>query len=348
MNIVHILKNKNLETLQYIYNKLLNNVLQGENASDFFSVKNEDFVKVILIESNVLNIFEAEQKVYQKYKQYIKKDTIFLQHVDKNYVEIVKSSGHKKIVSYKRVIESIKESIPLHSIEHIVRDAVSRALSKENITQLCNEAVIEESGNARSDPYYCRSGSTIKRLRKELIAKTLDSVSEYLGSEISAEIQKHIESEIRSKFDPSLFQFDFGLASMVLVETLSFGAIALVTALINPFAGLLVAVVGGLVTYFTAVNVNSPSWRRNVANEIYEKISENKQTVLKELSSNIKKRCEVTADHLTKVIRQLEDFLRRIHLTDQKAREYFLAIFCYGLIKLYFLHKCLIAVFYHT
>lgn len=242
-------------------------------------------------------------------------------------VEIAKLSAHRKIVSYKHVIESIRESIPLHSIENIVRDAVNRTLSKENITQLCNDAVIEESGNSRSDPYYCRSGSTIKRLKKELVKKTLDSVSQYLGSEISVEIQKHIESELRGKFDPSSFVFDFGLASLVLLETFSFGALALVAGLINPLAGLLVAFVGGLVTFFTAVNVNDPSWRRNVANEIYEKVSENKQKVIKELTSDIKKRCEVTADHLTRVIRQLEDHIRRIHLIDQKAREYFVVIF---------------------
>lgn len=310
------------------YNRLSNNVLQVDNASDFFSVENKDLVKVILIESNLPTVFEAEEKVSERYKEYIKRDNIYLQHVDKKYfyVEIAKSSAHKKIASFKQVIESIKESIPLHSIENIVRNAVDRALSKENITQLCNKAFIEESGNAYSDPYYSRSDSTIKRLKEELVKKTFDSVSQYLGSEISAEIQKHIESEQRTKFDPSLFVFDFGLASLVTIETFSFGALALVAGLIDPLAGLLVAFVGGLITFFTAVNVNDPSWRRNVANEIYEKVSEKKQKVIRELTSDIKNRCKISADHLTRVIRQLEDHIRRIHLIDQKAREYF--FFC--------------------
>lgn len=311
--------------MMHTYNIQSNNVLQVDNASDFFSVENKDLVKVIQIESNLPTVFEAETKVFKRYGEYIKRDNIYLQHVDMKYlyVEIAKASAKKKIASFKQVIESIRESIPSHSIENIVRNAVDRALSKENITQLCNEAFIEESGNARSEPYYCRSGSTIKRLKKELVKKTLESVSQYLGSEISTEIHKHIESELRTKFDPSSFVFDFGLASLLIVETFSFGALALVAGLINPLAGLLVAVVGGLVTYLTAVNVNDPSWRRNVANEIYEKVSENKQKVIRELTSDIKNRCEITTDHLTRVIRQLEDHMRRIKLIDQEAREYF-------------------------
>lgn len=290
-------------------------------------MKNDDLVKVILIEGVSQNISKTKKMVYQEYKWYFQNEKFYPQHVDEKWVEIAKLSAHRKLVSFKHVIESIRESIPLHSIENIVRDAVNRALSKENITQLCNDAVIGESGNAQSDPYYCRSSSTIRRLKGELMKKTLDSVSEYLGSEISAEIQKHIESEIKSRFDPSLFHFNFGLASKVLVNTLSFGAVALFTAIIFPWTGLLIAVVGGFVTWFTSVNVNSPLWRRNVANEIYKQVSDSKQKLLKELASDMKKRCEITADQLTSVIRQLEGLIRRIDLIDQKARKYFFYIF---------------------
>lgn len=285
---------------------------------DSFSEKNEDLVKVILIESNLQNIIETKYEVYHKYKWYFPTEHVHVQHISEQFVEIAKLSGKRKIESFKHVIESIRESIPLHSIEFIVRKAVNRALSKENITQLCNDAVIAECGNSMSDAYYCRSGSTIERLKGELVKKTMKSVSNHLGSEISAEIQKHIESEIKSKFDPSLFNFNFGLASSVIVDTLSVGAIALVTALIFPMAGLFIAVVGSLMTLFSAVNVNSPLWRRDVANEIYKKVSDKKQKVLEELASDMKKRCEKTADQLTGIIRQLEDHLRRIHLIDQQ------------------------------
>lgn len=269
------------------------------------------------------NISETKKKVYQEYKGYFLKETFYLQHMSEQFVEIAKLSAHRKIVSFKHVIESIRESIPLHCIEHIVKKAVNRALSEENITQLCNAAVIPESGNSRSDPYYCHSGSTIERLKGELVETTLKSVSKHLGSEISAEIQKHIESEIKNKFDPSLFNFNFGLALSVIFDTLSVGAVALANALNFPFDELFIAVVGSLITLFSAVNVNSQSWRRDVAFEIYKLVSDKKQKVLEELASDMKKRCEITADQLTGIIRQLEDHIRRIHPIDQKERKYF-------------------------
>lgn len=268
------------------------------------------------------NISETKNKVYHEYEGYFPTGALYVQHESEQFVEIAKLSAKRKIESFKHVIESIREGIPLHSIEDIVREAVNRALSKENITQLCNAAVIAESGNSMSDPYYCRSGSTIERLKGELVGKTLKSVSKHLGSEISAEIQKHIESEIKSKFDPSLLNSNFGLASNVIVDTLSVGAIALVTALIFPMAGLVIAVVRSLITLFSAVDVNSPLWRRDVANEIYKKVSNKKQKFLEELASDMKKRCEITADQLTGIIRQLEDHIRRIHPIDQKERKY--------------------------
>lgn len=62
----------------YLYNRLLNNVLQVDNVLDFFFVENKDFVKVILIESNLLIVFEVEEKVFERYKEYIKRDNIYL------------------------------------------------------------------------------------------------------------------------------------------------------------------------------------------------------------------------------------------------------------------------------
>lgn len=84
--------------MMHTYYILSNNVLQVDNASDFFSVENKDLVKVIQIKSNLPTVFEAEKKVFEKYEEYIKRDNIYLQHVDMKYlyVEIAKSSAKKK------------------------------------------------------------------------------------------------------------------------------------------------------------------------------------------------------------------------------------------------------------
>lgn len=271
------------------------------------------------------NISETKKGVHEEYKKYLCKETFYLQHEGEQFVEIAKLSAHRKIVSYKHVIESIRDGIPLHSVEHIVRDAVNRSLSEENITQLCNEAVIAESGNAWSHPYKCHFNATVSRLKRELETKTMNLVYDHLRSGISAEIQKHIESKIKSKFDPSLFHSDFDLSSLEIVDTFLIELLCRFLPFISPVAGLII-VANHLTTLFSPVNVNSPSWRGEVANDIYRQVSAKKQAVIKELTAAVQRSCEVTADHLTIVIRQLEDCISRIHLIDQEARGYFVAI----------------------
>lgn len=72
-----------------------------------------------------------------------------------------------------------------------------------------------------------------------------------------------------------------------------------------------------IASFLFAVDVNSFQWRKNVANEIYENLSRNKEKVIKDISSNIKQRCKETVDQLRSVSSQLEDFKRRINLIDQ-------------------------------
>lgn len=283
--------------------------------------KNEDVVKVILIHSKSLNVIEAKEIVYNEYKHRFHSEKFYVQHASEDYDEISKLSGHQKITIYMQLVESLQESIPLGEIENIVNRAGSRTLSKENITRVCFDAVIQESGNTDSDPYYCRSFLTVRRLKQELVDKTLDSVSQSLGSDVSSEIQRHIAREFRDRFDTSQLFFTFFIP-IVIFDSMIVG-IGLIAAIwINPIAGLIITVVGIGATFLFAVNVNSPSWRRNVATEIHDNLATNKEKVLREISLNVKKRCIETINRLRDVSRQLEDFKREIHLIDQDTGEF--------------------------
>lgn len=275
---------------------------------------------MILIKGSFLSVLETKKKVYQKYKQFFNFERFHLQHESEQYTEVAKLSAHQKVVSYKQFVESVRDSIPLSNIEDIVKTAVNRALSKESITELCFDAVIQESGNTYSDPYVCRSSSTVNRIKKELMKKTVDSVSEHLGSEICTEIQKHIEKEMQSKFkfDPVLIKTFLDFSSLAFV-----GVITLIASLLNPILGILLAILSVLGTLFFAVDVNSRSWRRNVASDIYKQVDKNKEKVLKELSSNIRNRCRITVDQLRIIAELLEDFRSHIHLNDQLSRKLF-------------------------
>lgn len=274
-------------------------------------------MKVILIKGGFHSVLQAKKKAYQKYKQYFNFERFYFHHESEEYTEVAKLSAYRKVVSYKQFVESVRDSIPLQNIEKIVKDAVNRALSKESITKLCFDTVIQESGNTNSDPYYCRSSSTVNKIKEELMRKTVDSVSRYLASEICNEIQRHIQTEL------ILFQSRLSIDTDS-IYTKVFFLEAMVTAiafLLNPVLGALFAFVVG--TFVFAVNVNSRSWRRNVANEIYKQVDKNKEKLLTELSSNIRTRCKITADHLKMIADLLEEFTSSIHLNEQDTREFF-------------------------
>lgn len=92
------------------------------------------------------------------------------------------------------------------------------------------------------------------------------------------------------------------LASMLIV----------IASILNPFAGVVAFVATGLFTFFSAQDVNSRSWREGVAMEIFTEVSNNRYTIIRELSSHLWQTFNVTSDHLKTVAENLEDYRRSI------------------------------------
>lgn len=114
----------------------------------------------------------------------------------------------------------------------------------------------------------------------------------------------------------------------------------MIASILNPVFEALFAFISVISTMLFAVNVNSRSWRKDVANEIFEMVDKNKEKLLKELSSNIRNRCIITADHLQIIVDQLEQLRRSIHLNRQDTRELFFLLFriikqSYFVLKIY-------------
>lgn len=216
---------------------------------------------------------------------------------------------------YTQLVESLIEMIPLDDIEDIINRAANRSLSKESITELCFSAVIQESGNTNSDPYYCRSYFTVSRLKRELVEKTMESMIQSLVSEMRSEIHQHIATNVKGKVGP--IQFLISLAFPTILNSMILGVVIIVALWVNSIAALIVYAFSISASFLFAVDVNSTSWRRKIADEIHEHLSKNKEKVLKDMSSNIKRRCKETFDQLRTFTRDLKDFQRRIHLIDQ-------------------------------
>lgn len=248
------------------------------------------------------DVSEAKKEVFKKYNQCPCFRNCYLQHESEQYIEISKLSAYKKIKSYERLVKLLCESIPLKDIDNIAKAALDINFSEEKIAELCYKVVIEDLSGSHSS-------STIEEIRREIIKKTMHSFTDCIISKISADILNHIEEEMQRKMDPNLFR-DILLFS---AETLFTGAFCILFVLLLPFAALYFQIYEDRVKREPALTVNSSSWRRNVANEIYDNVSKNKEKILKQISSPFEQRCKLTKEHLKNVADQLKDYRRRIN-----------------------------------
>lgn len=97
----------------------------------------------------------------------------------------------------------------------------------------------------------------------------------------------------------------------------------LIVLTLNPLlliSSVLEDVGSAVTTLLHPVKVNSQSWRRNVAKEIYELMDKNTKKLITNVSLDITRRFRITVDHLKLIANQLENFESRIYLYDQNTR----------------------------
>lgn len=288
----------------------INIVLQDPKYwSAFFEEKREeDLVKVILIEGIWQNVSKTKEKVYQKYQKYIDSGKFHLHHESEQYSEIAKISALQSIKLCQQYVESVRASIPLDTIDDIVKKSTYRALTEERIKEMCCNTYIDGVGTANDDPYFVRFFLTLNRIKGEIKQKTIESMKERLQSELCVEITRHINLELQSKFE---------LATVSLaIHQISGMLLVLIASLLNPIAGAVVAVVTGLVSLVIGTDVNSRRWREKIAMEISDEISKQRVQISKKLSSHLWTIFHETSDNLKNVSEYLEDYRRRIAYTD--------------------------------
>lgn len=259
-----------------------------------------------------MDVSEAKDKVYQKYKQYIDSGTFRLQHVSENYVEVVKLSAHQKIVFLKEPVESVRRSFSLCAIDVIVHRAASRALTNENIKNVCRHAYISGIGNVNSDSCTTRSIFTLNRITVELKDKTKESITKHLGNEIFSEMRNRIKLEPESKFQLDLIVKAINLLSTIVLTSM----LIVMISIVNPIAGVVAATATGFVTLLTSQDVNSETWRDMIAADIYKEVSNRQNAIENELSSLLREKLNVASDDLNAVAKKLEEFIRRIDSID--------------------------------
>lgn len=264
--------------------------------------REEDLVKVILIEGIWQNVSKTKEKVYQKYQKYIDSGKFHLHHESEQYSGIAKISALQSIKLCQQYVESVRASIPLDTIDDIVKKSTYRALTEERIKEMCCNTYIDGVGTANDDPYFVRFFLTLNRIKGEIKQKTIESIKERLRSELCVEITRHINLELQSKFE---------LATVSLaIHHISGMLLVLIASLLNPIAG----AVTGLVSLVFGQDVNSRRWREKIAMEISDEIS--RVQIFKKLSSHLWTIFHETSDNLKNVVEDLEEYRRRIAYTD--------------------------------
>lgn len=260
----------------------------------------QDLVKVILIEGIWQDVSKTKEAVSQHYKHSIGSGTFHLQHESEEYFEVARLSVLQKIQSYKHHVETIRAGIPSYGTEQMVNNAADRVLTKERIRQLCYETCIDGIGNIYSDPYNVRFFLTLHRIKGDLKEKTIESIKRCLGSEMCAEIKRHIDFELKSKLH---------LQTVALaIHHMSGMMLVLLASLLNPIAGVVAAMATGWLIFLIGQNVNSRAWRDSTALEIFKEISNKRATIVKELSEHLWKTFDYTSDDLKTVAEDLDTF----------------------------------------
>lgn len=231
-------------------------------------------------------------------------ETIHVHHVCEQYVtKLAKLSARKKVLSYKQYVESILANTPLDNIEDVVRNAADRAFTQEKIIELCYDAYLNGIGK-HSYPQYIPPIFKLHSVKSELKKKTIYSIKESLGSEVCAELIKHITFKIQ-------------------IDTIQDVINVAIRVFLTPFLlmilfplSIVAAVTPALVPRLPIQNVNSRSFSEGVAKEIYRDLSDNRYNIIKEISSHLRQSFNATNEHLKTVAENLEDFSRRIDLIE--------------------------------
>lgn len=201
-------------------------------------------------------------------------------------------------MSFQELVESVRESISLQKIKPLVIDVFNRVLSKENITNM-----------------FLRSA--VKLTKFELMEKTF----KILESEICAELQRHMELEIKMNFGPVLYMLsnNHESESNEAIKTL----LNMISSMIDLTVKFSTKVLGiSPHPFYVLPVVYHLLFRRDVVDEMYEMLLKEKETFLEQFTKHIIKRCTVTSDHLEAILEQLEDYRKRIDATDRRTREY--------------------------
>lgn len=293
--------------------------------SDFLKPISKNLTRVLLIRSESTGVINAKLNVYEKCKDVVDKRDIFLQHIYEDFDEIAKLSACKKISSYEDFVQEMVDTFSTDNLRRVIDLAMNKVLTRANITEVCFEVVVRHDhsyvGTVESEPYICRYSGNVGGIKRVLTEDTLCNTAKLLGSEICKGILWHIKDVVQRKLSIEFMEIRYYISDAIFAE-IEKTIKGVVIEIFRTLYGVLVTVTTFIITIFRPVDVNSKQWRRQVADEIYENISEKMGSLRDSVLENLKKICRKTREDFIFMASELKEFHKEIIPKDQKQCKY--------------------------
>lgn len=145
------------------------------------------------------------------YESYLKEQTIYIHHVLENAEHVINVIAYQQVKSLGTDTDSFSESVSAISIKTIIQEATDKILSTESIKRFCCDIFLWDKnvavGTIEDASYSCRSIFTVRRLKEQLVERTLHKTAEALGSEICKGNFETCRIRFSDKFRAKFFRF---------------------------------------------------------------------------------------------------------------------------------------------
>lgn len=304
--------------------------MQDDLKRLFLLSEKENLVKMILVHSDSMGIIDAKLRVYQKYRDYIDANNIYLQHGYEEFDEIVQSIAYKNVSYFEGFVEAMIEAFSKESLEAVIIEAIDMSLIEDNIAKLCFEVSIEYKndfvGTVKTGSYNCYSAFTVRAIKQILVKETLKKTAKLLAAAIRPGIVHHIESVVQKTLVKNLRDVGYDMSGIGLVfytgNRMEFPFITSFRFLLTILSGWIQNIVIFVIRIFHPVDINSKEWRGKVAEEIYQKILERRQKILALALEEILNISWQTTEDLKVIQHRLKEFKRKVLPSDQKQSKY--------------------------
>lgn len=305
-------------------------ILQDSSKTHpFFNLRSRN-TKIIWIYSTYVRVIDAKLAVYKKYAKHLDMKNTLLYHTLEKHDEICKFSGGEKLASLFDYVTSIKKNVLNCVLQDILKAAVDKVLSEENIKRTCNAVDLWDGenhvGTINSPSYRCRSAFTIERIANNLRKCTLELIANELASEICRNFLQDIQSNIQKELKRELFRLPIVIPEKYLANNMLPMSVALVSVFI-PTIGPFIALATLISTFIWSVDFTSETCRNKVAVNIYYHISQRKQSLIEEMLLYLKELCDHAQRDLDSVCEQISYLKKAISPIDQHDCKYIFFIF---------------------